>query len=176
MPIIYFVLTALLLTGCSSQQANAHKIQEMDDFHAVSQLAQETNIPIMIMFTAEHCNFCHQLERDVLNPMMRGGLYEGYAMLMRKVDLDHQHPIKFSDKETISTRNFARMYRAQVTPTVIFINAKGLPVAEPLVGTMDVQLYAGLIHQRLNIAYANMGNPMRLPISPDQMRRPLASN
>ncbi|WP_044413673.1 thioredoxin family protein [Thiomicrospira microaerophila] len=171
---LWLGLALLVLTGCSEPFAHANKLQEMDDFHQVAQQAKAQNIPIMIMFTAEHCRFCHQLEREVLNPMIRGGLYEGYAMMLRKVDTDLNSQIKFSDNESLSKRNFARMYRAHVTPTVIFVDASGKPVAEPLVGTMDVQLYAGLIHQRLNQAYTRMENPMRLPVSPDQMRRPLA--
>lgn len=172
-PAIYFGLILLFLGGCADQQAHANKLQEMNDFHWTAQQARVNNIPIMIMFTAAHCEFCHQLERSVLNPMIRGGLYDGYAMHMRKVNTGMGDQIKFSDDETITKPNFARMYRADVTPTVIFVNSSGIPVADPLIGSMDVQLYASMIHQRLNQAYERMGNPMRLPVNPDQMRRPL---
>lgn len=171
-PIWALALTVFFLVGCE-REAQANTLREMDDFHWVAQQARGDNLPIMIMFTAQWCEFCNQLKDSVLNPMIRGGLYDGYAMYMRQVSLDMHSPIKFSEEETIEKRAFARMYNADVTPTVIFVNSRGLPVAEPLVGTFDVQLYAGLIHARLNEAYQRMNNPMRLPTSPEDMRRPL---
>lgn len=167
-------VSLVLLVGCCDRQAQANtKLQEMDDFHWIAQQARADNIPIMIMFTAAHCEFCHILTDSVLDPMILGGLYDGYAMYMRKVSTDRHRYIKFNENETIGKRQFARMYNADITPSVIFVNANGIPVAEPLIGVMDSQLYAGLIHQRLNQAYERMGNPMRLPVSPEDMRRPL---
>lgn len=166
------VLSSVLLMGCE-QNAQANDLQEMDDFHYVAQMAQRDNVPIMIMFTAKWCEFCNQLKREVLNPMIRGGLYDGYAMYMRQVSLDMHSPIKFSETETIQKRQFGRMYKADITPTLIFVDSRGLPVADPIIGVADVQLFGGMIHRSLNQAYENMGNPMRLPAMPEQMRRPL---
>jgi thioredoxin-related protein len=151
----------------------ASSLKEIDDFHYLSQQARSQNIPIMIMFTAAHCEFCHQLKREVLDPMIRGGLYDGYAMYMGQISLDRHRTLKFSETETIQKRQFARMYGYDITPTVMFVDFRGVPVAEPLIGVMDVQLYAALIHARLNSAYTKMGNPMQLPVSPEDMRRPL---
>jgi thioredoxin-related protein len=169
---IAMLLAVGFLAGCD-QKAQASLLPEMDNFHFVAQQAREKNIPIMIMFTAYHCEFCSQVDAAVLTPMIRGGLYDGYAMYMRKVSTDNSRQLVFSPSETLSKFDFARMYRADITPTVIFVDWRGLPVAEPLVGSMDVQLYAAMIHQRLNVAYERIGNPMRLPVNPEQMRRPL---
>ncbi|UQB42307.1 thioredoxin fold domain-containing protein [Thiomicrospira microaerophila] len=171
--LLIFGFSLFLLAGCFDRQAHAN-MQELSDFHWLSQQARANNIPIMLMFTGPHCEFCTQLERTVFNPMLRGGMYEGYALHMRKVSELHQE-IRFNADERITKRNLARMYRADVTPTVIFVDSRGIPVAEPMIGSMEVQLYLGMIHQRLNQAYERMGNPMRLPVNPDQMQRPLPS-
>lgn len=165
------LLAVGFLAGCD-QKVEASLVPEMDNFHFIAQQARENNLPIMIMFTAYHCDFCSQVDEAVLTPMMRGGLYDGYAMYIRKVNIDDGQ-LTFSPSETITKFNFAKMYRADVTPTVVFVDWRGLPIAEPLVGSMDVQLYAAMIHQRLNLAYERIGNPLRLPVSPEQMRRPL---
>lgn len=168
------VLLSFLSFGCSgSSQAQARTLQEMDDFHWIGQLANQKNIPIMIMFTAQGCEFCRQLKREVLNPMILGGLYDGYAMYMRQVSLDDYTPLKFSDEESIDKRAFARMYRAEITPTIIFVNSRGIPIAEKIVGVFDTQLFAARIHQAINQGYEQLGNPMELPTRPDDMTRPL---
>lgn len=164
-------LTLVMLTGCFDRQAYA-SMQELTDFNWVAQQARADNIPIMLLFTGPNCEFCSQLETFTFNPMLRGGKYEGYAMYMRKVS-DQYQTIQFNAHETILKRDLARMYRADISPTVIFVDSRGVPVADPLIGALDVQLYLGLIHQRLNLAYERMGNPMRLPVRPEDMQRPL---
>ncbi|WFE69602.1 thioredoxin fold domain-containing protein [Thiomicrospira sp. R3] len=170
-PIAFIGLSLFLIFASFQHKAQAN-LAELTDFHWVSQQARAQNIPIMLMFTGPHCEFCSQLERTVFNPMIRGGMYEGYALYMRKVSELHQE-IRFNADERITKGNMMRMYRADVTPTVIFVDPNGIPVAEPMIGSMEIQLYLGMVHQRLNQAYERMGNPMRLPVNPDQMRRPL---
>lgn len=165
-------LSLFTLLGCE-RSAQANTLQEMDDFHYVAQQASQQNIPIMIMFTAKWCEFCNQLKREVLDPMIKGGLYDGYAMYMRQVSLDLHSPIVFSATETIQKRQFARLYNADITPTIIFVDSRGVPVGDRIVGVADVQLFGGMIHRSLNQAYENMGNPMRLPAMPEHMTRPL---
>ncbi|WP_044413670.1 thioredoxin family protein [Thiomicrospira microaerophila] len=169
--IAFITLSLMVMLGGIQHKAQAN-LEELTDFHWLSQQARAANIPIMLMFTGPHCEFCSQLERTVFNPMIRGGMYEGYALYMRKVSELHQE-IRFNADERITKGNMMRMYRADVTPTVIFVDWRGLPIAEPMIGSMEVQLYLGMVHQRLNNAYEKLGNPMRLPVNPDQMRRPL---
>ncbi|WP_029933397.1 thioredoxin family protein [Thiomicrospira pelophila] len=170
--IFTLVLSSLILAGCD-REAQANNLKEMDDFAWTAQQAREKNIPIMIMFTAEWCDFCHQLKREVLNPMLLGGLYEDYAVIMRQVSVDSSAPLKFSDTETIAKQDFAKLYNADITPTLIFVDSRGLPVGDRIVGVSDTQLFAAMIHRSINQAYEKMGNPMELPASPEQMRRPL---
>lgn len=170
--IFTLVLSSLLLAGCD-REAQANQLKEMDDFAWTAQEARDKNIPIMIMFTAKWCDFCHQLKSDVLNPMLRGGLYEGYAVIMRQVSVDSSQQIKFSSNENIAKNEFAKMYNAEVTPTLLFVDSRGLPVADRIVGTFDTQIFAAMVHKSLNQAYENMGNPMVLPTSPENMTRPL---
>lgn len=167
------LLVSFLLVGCE-RPAQANTIQEMDDFHWTAQLAAEKNIPIMIMFSAQWCEFCEQLKREVLNPMILGGMYDGYAMYIRQVSLDSYTDLKFSETETIDKRRFAGMYGADITPTLVFLDSRGLPIGDTLLGVSDIQLFAAMIHRSVNQAYEKLGNPMRLPPSPEDMRRPLA--
>ncbi len=167
--LLILLVTPFLLIGCD-KTAQANTLQEMDSFYEVAQQAQRDNLPIMIMFSAEHCGFCIQLKREVLDPMMRNGMYDGKVMYMRQVSLDMHSPMQFSATETIEKRAFASMYRADITPTIIFVDSRGLPIADRLVGVFDTQLYAGMIHRSLNQAYEKLGNPLRLPATPEQMQ------
>lgn len=166
---------ALLIVGCESQaQTNQSKtLQEIDDFSLVASEASNKNIPILIMFTAEDCGFCKQLKREVINPMLKGGLYDGYAMLMRQISVDSKVELLLPDGESVKKFRYARSHRAFATPTLIFVDAHGRQIGDPIIGTADTQLYAAMIHKSVNQGLTKLGNPMKLPVVPEAMTRPL---
>ncbi len=160
---------SFLVSGCESQ-ANEGKIKELTNLHQLAQQAKQTNLPIMLSFGAEWCDFCHLLNTEVLNPMALGKLYEGKYMYMRYVSIDDDQPIPGIDNQPIIKDTWSDEYNVEVTPTVIFINGDGQEVAPQIVGITDIDEFSTLIHQSLNTAYQNMNNPLRIPDFADQIK------
>lgn len=150
----------------SGVQAQAKAVPELQDLQTLAQKAEAKNLPIMITVGAEWCDFCYVLKKNVLDPMMLGGDYEGKKLYMRYLSLEDDTPIPGIAGEKMVKREWAEKHKADLTPTVIFIDSYGREVADKIVGISALELYMGLIHQRLNQAYKNLGNPKRVDSMP----------
>lgn len=146
--------------------ADGVKVAEVNDFQAVGERAEARRLPIMLMFSADHCGYCTQVEEDYLKPMLRSGDYADRA-LIRKVKIDGYDKIRDFDGKMISTAEFAERYDVFVTPTVIFISGDGVEVGEKRVGLMTRDYYWAYldssIDQALNILRRD--KPMRVKLS-----------
>lgn len=60
------LVAALGVAGRAEPTANS-KVQWQPDLKTAHRIANERNQPILIVFGAEWCTYCHKLERDVLN-------------------------------------------------------------------------------------------------------------
>lgn len=141
-------------------------IPELENLQALGALAKQKNLPIMLAFGAEWCEFCKQLKSEVLDPMALGGDYEGKYMYMRYVSLDDPKPIPDFNGKPILKSNWADHYDVDLTPTVLFVDGDGQEVAPRLVGIPNIEFYSSRILRALNQAYAKMGNPMRVSTMP----------
>jgi len=163
------LLIVTLLLGMT-QQANANSVSNFKELTNLQQLAEQSkqlNLPILVMFGAQWCEYCEQLQESVFDPMMLGELYENKVVLMRHAGVDEAEPIPGWDGKLINKAEWAYALDADLTPSVLFFNAHGQEVAPRIVGIPEITLYAGLIHQRLNIAYKNMGLTKRIPVTPE---------
>lgn len=169
-----FWLALLMLTACDqSAKANADgyatsPLQELTDLEQLAAQARQKNLPILLSVGAQWCEFCHQLRDEVLSPMALGGDYEGHYMFMRYLSIDDHQPIAGISGKPVIKHQLAESYGADLTPTVIFINGDGQEVADKIVGIANIELFSALIHNRLNQAYKNMGNPLRINVMPGQ--------
>lgn len=164
------LISILLLFGLNSQTANASgsgNFKELADLQQLGAKSDQTGLPILLMFGATWCEYCQVLIEQVFEPIARGGNYDNKVVLMRHVGVDEQALIPGFNGELIKKSEWAYQLDADLTPTLLFLNGRGQEVAPRIVGITNTYLYAGLIHQKLNIAYKNMNNPYRIPITPD---------
>ncbi len=174
--VLFLFSLVLLKAEAKSGQPSAEgahsdlvKQKELRNLYALAKKAEQKNLPIMLTFVAEWCDFCHILGSEVLDPMALGGLYEGKYMYMRYVSIDDHEPIPGIDNKPINKDKWSDKYDAELTPTMIFIDSKGNQVAPAIVGIANIELYTTLIHKSLNIAYKKMNNPTKLPPFPDDL-------
>lgn len=166
-----FLISLIFFSGCgqNAQATSKNKIKELTDLQTLSAEAKQKNLPILLSFGAEWCEFCEILKTEVLNPMALGGLYEGKYVFLRYVSIDDPKPIPGIDGEKILKSKWAEKYGADLTPTVLFIDGNGNEVAPRIVGIANIELYTTLIHRNLNIAYKKMDNSITIPTMPEQL-------
>lgn len=160
--LIVFSLFLLLFSGLSSAHRSESHFKELDDLSVLSQQAKSANLPIMLMFGAEWCEFCEILDQEVLSPMALSGDYEGKFMFMRHVGVDERAPIPGFNGDPIIKHEWAYELDADLTPTVIFLDWRGYEVGRRIVGISNYELFSVMIHQSLNQAFKVLNNPIRI--------------
>jgi thioredoxin-related protein len=158
------VSTLLLLSlfGIGACDAAKHSdLMTVTHLETLAQEAESTRLPILLFATAPDCGYCHQLERDVIQPMLKNKQYH-QKVLMRRLDLGQDTIIDF-DGQTKDIMRIAKRYRAQLTPTMVFLSPKGDMIEDHILGVVaDIDQYGGIIDARLNSALAKLGNPARI--------------
>lgn len=148
-----------LMTAC--QTATADALLTVDNLQQLATQADAQHVPILLFVTAPYCHYCHQLEHDVIQPMLKNPHYDG-KVLMRRLDLGQDNLIDF-DGIAKDTLQIAKHYHAQLTPTIVFLAPNGQPIADNIVGVVaDIDQYGGMIDARLNRALTALGNPEQI--------------
>ncbi len=147
--------------------AQHSQFKEVNNLQALGALSTQKQLPILLMFGAESCEYCKLLVSDVLEPMALSGLYDGKVVIMRHVGIDEPEPIPDWNGKPIQKSKWAYQINADLTPTVLFVDATGKEIAPRIIGISEITLYTGLIHQRLNTAYQNMGLTKKIPATPE---------
>ncbi len=130
------------LSACSSSLQN--NLIEVRDFQRLAQLMHQKNLPLLLEFHAESCSYCRLLEEDFLNPMTTSNEYRDKIIVRQiQIDLDEE-VIDFQGNKTTSGQ-FSRRYNAFMTPTMIFLDANGVEVAERIVGINTPSLFSAYI-------------------------------
>jgi thioredoxin-related protein len=162
-------ISLLLSMGCniSAQAAEQAQFKELQNLQDLAMQSKQQQLPILIMFGAEWCEFCQLLNERIFTPMALNGLYEGKVVLMRHAGVDEAQSIPDWNGQLINKSNWAYELDADLTPTVLFFDGEGKEVAPRIIGISEITLYAGIIHQNLNIAYRNMGLDRQIPITPE---------
>ncbi|QCU89214.1 thioredoxin family protein [Thiomicrorhabdus sediminis] len=160
------ILLCLALVATSTHAGWKTALTELDDIGKIAQKSAELKLPIMLVFSAEWCEFCEVLDEKVFTPMVKNRLYDEKVVLLRHVGVDLQDPITLWDGRTMKKSQWAYEIDADLTPTVLFVDAYGKEIAPRIVGIQTLDLYATVIHQNINTAYRNMGLDKQIPSTP----------
>ena len=128
------LLVAFLLLSFSSfaEEANRQVIV-VDNLYAVSKLAKQKQLPVMMFFAAEDCAFCDALEADYLSAM---SLAEEYSdkVIIRKIMIDAYEDVYDFQGKYISTEDFSEQFKVRVTPTLLLVNYQGESLTRKIIG------------------------------------------
>jgi thiol-disulfide isomerase/thioredoxin len=161
-PHLRWLLCALLL-GIGSLAAAQEPIPDADDLQRLGGKIRNDGTPLVLVVWAHDCPYCRVLDLQVLRPLQASGELAGRALL-RKLDLDGAGLRDF-DGLQVDGWSFADRYRAQLTPTVLFLDADGNELAERMVGINNVDFYPAYLDRAIDAAGKRLraGDP---PFSP----------
>lgn len=161
-----FVISLLFVAVAPVFAADNVKVVEVKDLAAVGKQADQRRLPILLMFSAEHCTYCEKLEEDFLKPMLRSGDYDD-KVLIRKLRIDGFGKVRDFEGKQVAAADFADRYSVFVTPTVVFIDGNGMELAKKRVGLSTPDFYGSYLDQSideaLNILRRN--KPMRVKLT-----------
>ena len=147
------IVSFLLLTTTVS----ASTLQEADDFNKLAATMQQSGKPLVLAFDAEHCHYCARLQADHLDPMIVSEDYQ--HVLIRSLEFDGAHEITDFDGQPIEASEFSERYKVRLTPTLLFLNAKGEEIAKRMLGYNTPEFYGAYLDKAIEQAVEKMKQP-----------------
>ena len=96
-------------------------------------------LPLILLVSLTGCQFCEQIRRAHLAPLLKTGVP------VWQIHLDTDAQVIGFNGQPVSERQLAKDLKVRVAPTVMFFDAKGRQLADPLVGTMLDDFYAAYL-------------------------------
>lgn len=126
-------------------------IVETTDFEALGREAKRRNLPILLMFSADHCPYCVRVKEEFLKPMLRSGDYDD-RVVIRRIELGVYDRIRDFDGSEIYRADLSGRYSIWVTPTLVYLDHTGKQLAEKMVGLTTPDFYGGYIDMAIETA------------------------
>lgn len=101
--------------------------------------AQSAGKPLVLMFSLPECPYCKVVRKNYLRPMLRD-LPPAEQPVIRELTMNGRQAIKDFDGTVTTPTALAKRYGVKVAPTLVFVNASGELLTDPLVGG-DHQFY-----------------------------------
>ena len=149
--ILHIKSLLLVLLMCSYNVMAATKIETVKDLRELKKQAEPDNLPVLLMFTAEDCEYCEALSKHYLVPMLESGEYNS-IILFRQLYIDDYDYLRNAKGELISGDSFALKYDVEVTPTLLFVNSEMQEVAKRIVGLSGFDYFDETLKTHINEA------------------------
>jgi len=120
--------------------------------------ALDRHLPILLVFSAVNCGYCHQLEDEFLKPMLISGEYTDKVIIRRLLLDTGQHTIDFDGTQQEAAA-IASRYRAWLTPTIVFIDGNGRELAKRMIGINTPELFGGYLDACIDTALLKLRQP-----------------
>ena len=151
--VVWFLSGFVLLAGNAC--AAADKIVYSHDLHKDGQIAKNSGVPLLVIFTSPDCTYCERVIQDFLLPMEENPEY-AHKVLIRRIQITDQSPLlDWSGKPTTS-KQYAAKLAIRMTPVVIAFLPDGSEAAEPLVGLGPEDYYGGYLDSAIDSGLAKM--------------------
>lgn len=142
--------------------ADSHDlIMTSSDWSVEASQAKVAGIPIMVIFSTDHCPYCVRLREEVLKPLLRNGALKG-KVLMREFNIDDGGKITDFDGERVRAGIFVSRYSIYATPTVVLVDHHGKPLTEPIVGFNGADSYTRFLDEAISSAVMSLAS-LNLP-------------
>lgn len=103
--------------------------------------ASEKQIPVLMMFSMDHCPYCLEVEEDYLKPMLRNSEYDS-KVIIRKIRIDGNKFVRdFNGKER-EPDEFSEDYNVSMVPTLVLVDSKGKRLAPSIIGIANAHYYS----------------------------------
>ena len=137
------------------RRARAHALPSATDLAADGASSRARRIPILLMFDREDCPYCERALREHLVPMSLEAPWRDDA-LFRQVEVDRATAVVDFDGTATTHRALAGRYGAMLTPTIVVVDAAGVPTGEPVVGLLTADFYGAYLDGALRTGLAKV--------------------
>lgn len=146
-------LFSFMLMSCTDSTASP--VKEESNFSVLAKEMRQRQVVLLLEFHAENCPYCSALEEDFLAPMLLNKSYVP-KVIIRKIQIDSGNTIVDFKGNSVKARTFAKHYRVNLTPTLLFLNAEGKEISERIIGLNTPSLFGAYIDMGIEKALKNI--------------------
>lgn len=150
---LLFALSGLFLSIMLSI-AHASSLPAGINFQLDGKILGDNRI-LVVMISQRDCSYCQLIHDDFLAPMHRGGLYQHKA-LIRELKIDSNSLILDFNGQQVTPKQFAKVYQATFTPTLLFLDGKGRALVPNMVGVNTPEFYGYYLDQSIDEAITHL--------------------
>jgi thioredoxin-related protein len=121
------------------------------DLNAIGNLAQQKQLPILLLVAAEWCSYCTLIQDEFLEPMIKSGNYDD-KVLIRVMYMDSGETLRSFEGDPVPADQLAARYKVKLTPTVLFLGPNGEELAPRIVGISSPDYYGAYLDQHIEAA------------------------
>lgn len=132
-------------------------IPEATNFSVDGRQAAAEDRMIMLLISQVHCPYCMLIKEEIIHPMIRGKDYAD-RLLIRELFIDMEGIINDFDGKPVDAAAFAHQHGARLTPTLLFLDAKGNELTERMIGINTPEMYFYYVDQSIRKALSAMRN------------------
>ena len=141
--------SALLLSavaGCTVCWAAG--LPFVKDFTVEAKEARSKDVPILVLFMSESCEYCETVLKQFLLPMQRDPEYDG-KVILRQIESGSNDPLMDFHGEATTYSKFARKHKVWGTPHVMLFDSEG-NVLTSIEGLLTVDYYYAFLVDAIN--------------------------
>ena len=114
----------------------AEALDAASDLRQDGAKSKSTGKPIVALVSASDCSYCELVKKNVLV-----GMETDERIILRELGIDTNLALVDFEGNRTTHRDFARSRGLSFTPTVLFLDSAGSPLAAPLVGVTTIDFY-----------------------------------
>lgn len=148
------VLLILLLVTAPSYGAPA--LQPVRDLAADAVRAGCNGQPLIVMFSADYCQFCHTVRDLYLRPLLDDPSNQG--LIIRELKTTSDARVTDFDGGQTTMQDLAFRYEVYLVPVVVFFGPGGSVLVDPMVGISSQDFYGAYLKTALLTAQQTVRN------------------
>ena len=152
---IVALFCVLLTSRAEDQPAALPSVPMTRDLAADARLAMKQGVPLLLVFTQDHCDYCAKLDREVLNPNYATGAFNGRVLVRRFMIDSYATVIDFDGKRVEASALTSRL-KVYATPTLLLLDAHGHELVPRLVGIDSLDFFSAYLDQSIEAARAKL--------------------
>jgi thioredoxin-related protein len=116
-------------------------VQPVVDLQQTAIQARQNERPILLYVSRSDCTFCRRFEADVLGPLIRSDTI-AELIVVRELVSDLPGTVIDFFGRSVTRKSIARTYQAELTPTLLFVDAQGREVVPRITGYRESDYFS----------------------------------
>jgi len=138
----------VLITYQNTVVANEAVLLPIENLALLKKQLITSHLPVLIMFSAEDCEYCLLVRQQYLLPMIKSGKYKT-KVLFRELFIEDFSYLRNEKGELITGDTLALKYDVDVTPTILFVDANWRELTRRIVGISNLDYFGHLLDESI---------------------------